>query len=144
VGVALAALLLLITTERHREGFFKSLQELGRFTPFIYSFNVLFIATMFFSSLTYVLVEQDLLRFSGPAERDVSLEALSAFYLWHFLESLPLLAVNETLHWEKPLTYESVWVGLVLLVFKVTVIAPVISAFAGYWAYLGKNRYEDG
>jgi hypothetical protein len=126
-----------------RERLFNALQKVGRFTPFIYSFNVLWIAMVFFSSVTYVLVEHELMKFSGSAEQDVSPEALLDFYGWHFLDALPLLKVNETLHWEKPLTYDSAWVGLLLLGFKVTVIVPVIAAFAWYWAYLGRNRTED-
>jgi hypothetical protein len=54
-------------------------------------------------------------------------------------DALPLLKVTETLHWEKPLTYNSAWVGLLLLGFKVTVIVPVIAAFAWYWAYLERR-----
>lgn len=142
-GSVLAGALMLITVESWRESLFDALRKFGRFTPFIYSFNVLLIAIVFFSSVTYVLVEHELVRFSGPAERDVSPGALSDFYLWHFLESLPLLKVNETLHWEKPLTYNSPWVGLVLLLFKLTVIVPVLAAFISYWAHLGGKQTRD-
>jgi hypothetical protein len=142
-GLLLAGALTLITTESWRERLFHALRKVGRFTPFIYSFNVLFIAMVFFSSVTYVLVEHELVRFSASSERDVSPEALNDFYLWHILDALPLLKVTETLRWEKPLTYDSAWVGLLLLGFKVTVILPVIAAFAWYWAHLGRTRTKD-
>jgi hypothetical protein len=142
-GFMLVWALLQITTESKRERLFQSLQKVGRFTPFLYSLNVLVIAIAFFGSVTYVLVEHELVRFSGLAERDDPAGALLDFYSWHFLEALPLLKVNETLHWEKPLTYDSAWVGLLLLLFKVTVIVPVIAAFALYWAHLGRNRTKD-
>jgi hypothetical protein len=152
-GLGLVWALLRITTESNREWLFHRLQKAGRFTPFIYSFCLLWIATMFFSSVTYVLVDHGLMRISGLGEWDIPPEAardispqavldfyrLIDFYLWHFLAAVPLLEVNETLHWEKPLTYDSAWVGLVLLVFKATVIVPVIAAFAWYWAYLGRK-----
>jgi hypothetical protein len=142
-GLLLAGALTLIIAASWRERLFNALRNVGRFTPFIYSFNVLFIAMVFFSSVTYVLVEHELVSFSGSSERDVSPEALNDFYLWHVLDAVPLLKVTETLHWEKPLTYDRGWVGLLLLGFKVTVIVPVIAAFAWYWAHLGGTRTKD-
>jgi uncharacterized protein (TIGR01777 family) len=65
---------------------------------------------------------------------------ITDFYVWHFLEAVPLLQVNETLHWKEPLTYDSGWVGLVLLIFKMAVIIPVIAAFTWYAKQAGGQR----
>lgn len=53
--------------------------------------------------------------------------------MWHFLEAVPLLKVNQTIRWAEPWTYDSAAVGWILLLFKLVVIVPVIGAFVGYW-----------
>jgi hypothetical protein len=60
------------------------------------------------------------------------------FFLWHILEEVPLLSVNKTLHWKEPLEYSG-WVGSILLLFKVAVIGPAITAFA---FYAGRRRAD--
>ena len=97
------------------------------------------IALVFFSSVSYALENYGFLAFSLLPNRAVrpghpmDLYAhLPDFYIWHFLEAIPLLEVNKTLRWEEPLKYTKVGVGWMLLLFKITVIIPVIAAFAGY------------
>lgn len=60
------------------------------------------------------------------------------FFLWHLLDEVPLLSINKTLHWNEPLEYRG-WVGPFLLLFKVAVIGPAITAFA---FYAGRSRAE--
>jgi len=133
-GLLLAAAVALIATERTREWLFDCFQEkIGRTTPFIYSLNLLMIALMFFSALTYILVERGVLKFCQTAGTTVSQSTIADFYLWHFLDAVPLLKVNETFHWKEPLTYDSGGTAFVLLLFKLVVIGPVIAAFALYW-----------
>jgi hypothetical protein len=58
---------------------------------------------------------------------------LQDFFIWHFLEDIPLLHVNQTLRWAEPLTYTSPALGFIVLMFKITVIVPVTAAFVAYW-----------
>jgi hypothetical protein len=133
-GALLAGAIWLVATERKRESLFTWLQDkVGRFTPLVYSFNLLMIAMVFFSSVTYVFSAHGKLRFIGPPGSKVSFESLEDFYMWHFLEAIPLLKVNETLGWKPPVSYDSGLVGVVLLLFKLAVILPVIACFAFYW-----------
>jgi hypothetical protein len=140
-GGLLAWAVWLVVTERKRERLFSQLEErVGRFTPLAYSFNLLMIAMVFFSSVTYVFSAHGKLKFIAPAGSKVSFDSLQDFYTWHFLEAVPLLKVNETLGWKTPLTYESALVGLVLLLFKLAVIVPVIACFAFYWKNYGETK----
>lgn len=129
-GLLLILAVWLVATEKNRERVLKRLRKFSLFAPIAYSFNLLMIAILFFSSVTYVLVNHGVLKLNGPTGAQVSPEAIRDFYSWHFLHAVPLLKVNETLHWKEPLTYESGWVGLILLLFQLTVILPVIAAFA--------------
>ena len=54
------------------------------------------------------------------------------FFAWHFFAELPL-HVNETLQWDEPMRYRGAGMGLILLLFKVTVIGPVVAVFVLWW-----------
>jgi hypothetical protein len=138
-GLLLIAGCLTVLIEKYRELFLRLLQrQIGGFAPCVYAFNLLIIAILFFSSVTYVLVDHGLLTLNGSTTERISPEAVRDFYSWHFLEALPVLKVNETLHWKAPLTYESHLVGLVVLLFQLIVIVPVIATFAWYWKQVAK------
>jgi hypothetical protein len=140
-GGLLAWAVWLVATEKKRERLFTKLEErVGRFTPLAYSFNLLMIAMIFFSSVTYVFSAHGRLRFIGPPGSKVSFDSLQDFYMWHFLEAVPLLKVTETLGWKTSLTYDSALVGLVLLLFKLAVIVPVIACLAFYWKNYGETK----
>lgn len=141
-GVLLAWALMVIFTDKKRAIFFGKLQKLGSFTPIAHAFNLLMIAVTFFSSVTHVLLTQSVIALNAPKNAVVSHGAITDFYLWHFLDAVPLLEVNKTLHWMEPLTYQSGWIGFALLVFKLLVILPVIAAFAWYWQQVNSKSDE--
>ncbi len=142
-GLLLAWAVLVIFTERKREVFFARLQKLGSFTPIAYAFNLLMIAVTFFSSVTYMLLKQGAIALDATGKTEVTHGIISDFYLWHFLNAVPFLEVNETLRWKEPLTYESGWVGFALLIFKLLVILPVIAAFASYWKQVNNKSEKN-
>jgi len=139
-GVLLILGLLSVAFERYREKVLRRLLKLGRIAPVAYSFNLLVIAILFFSSLTYVFANHGALRLNAPPGTQISPEVVRDFYSWHFLQAVPLLKVNDTLHWKAPLTYDSTSVGLMLVVFQLLVIVPVIAAFAWFWKNLASGR----
>lgn len=132
-GLLLSYALALIATARSREWLFGILQNAGGFAPVVYSLNVSAIAITFFSSLTYFLSTQGMLELAAPGGKQVTWARLWEFFLWHFLEDIPALKVNQTLRWDEPWTHDSASVGWILLLFKLAVIVPVIGAFVGYW-----------
>jgi len=118
-----------LATEERRTRLFDFLRPIGVFAPVAYATNVLLLAVPFFGSLTRVLLARGVIHLTGNPEHAMD------FYLWHFLGAIPLLKVNETLLWDQPLAYHEARVGWLLLLFKLTVIIPVIAAFRGYWKY---------
>jgi len=112
-GALLTAAISLIATETSRTRLYTALRPIGALAPLVYTFNVLWIAMVFFALATCLLTGADLT------------------VLWHLLDEVPLLSINKTLHWNEPLEYRG-WVGPFLLLFKVAVIGPAITAFAFY------------
>ena len=129
-----------ISLPSKRDQMFGTLEKLGRFSPVLYCFNVLMVAILFYSTGSYILAGSGFITFldaDGTALSGIvpGTGTIADFYLWHFLEAIPLLDINATLLWDVRLTYTDRWVGFFLLLFKITVIIPLIGAFAGYWKY---------
>lgn len=129
-----------VATEQKRLRLFGWLEDrIGRFTPVAYSFNLLMVAMIFFASITYLLAHNRISR-SQLVNQPVTVDSIQDFYLWHFIEAVPLLKVNETIGWKTPMKYEGHLVGWILLSFKLAVIIPVIACFASYWKNLGTSK----
>ena len=125
LAIAISALM----TEARRARLFRSLRRVGAFAPLAYSFGVLTTAAAFFGALTTALAARGYIAVDGDPRRAID------FYMWHFLDAVPVLKINETLLWNAPFTYHQSRVGLLLLIFKIVVIGPVVAAFAAYWTH---------
>lgn len=62
------------------------------------------------------------------------------FFAWHALNSVPALEITGTMRWDEPLGYDDAGVGLLLLIFKVVVIAPIVAAFVSFWRYRSNSK----
>jgi hypothetical protein len=132
-GLVLTALLFLISTARRRERLFQRLRKVGGVGPAIYSGAVLLMAVNFFASVSYVLAGKGWIALARPSGKSLNPGIVSDFFLWHFLNAVPLLQINQTLHWTEPVTYQDAGAGWILFLFKLVVIIPVIASFTGYW-----------
>lgn len=137
-GLLLVSASAAVLIEKYRERFLTGLQKrVGKIAPVGFAFNLLVIAILFFSSVTYVLVTHGSLRLTNPTRANISPEILRDFFAWHFLEAIPLLKINSTLRWQQPLTYDAGSVGSILLLFQLMIIIPVIRAIGWYWKNVG-------
>lgn len=100
------------------------------------------LAIAIFATSAVLLEERGLVDFRDPSCASpcvLDAAALSNFYTWHLTDALPLLRVNDTLHWEEPLVYEGALAGWLVLGFKLAVIIPLIQAFRIYWKLRSKT-----
>lgn len=144
LGVALAVLLiwvavylllvLQVSSERRRKVFWTRARRLDRVTPFVYTFSVAFVAIILFATLAFILSDRGAIEFAAGS-RIAEPSNAADFFLWHLLDSIPALDVNETLRWEQPLSYTDGGVGALLLAFKLVVIVPIVAAFVAFWKY---------
>jgi len=143
-GAGLSVAIWVLVLEKNRIRLFNWLRKkVGTSAPLAYAFNLMWIAIFFFSSVTYLLVQSGVLRWSEPAGLEVTSDAVADFYFWHFLDAVPVFKITDTLLWKEPLTYNNGWVGFLLLLFKIIVISPTIGAFLWYWRYLGKENANE-
>lgn len=140
-GMVLAVPLVGLSTQSWRKKFFKAVHPLGWVAPLAGSLLIVMVSVLFFADMTFLSVDpQELKTTSG---KDLTYAALQDFYLWYFLDAVPSLKVNETLKWDRPpVSYEGGGVGALLLLFKITVILPIIGTFSGYWKFRQEEREE--
>jgi hypothetical protein len=103
---------------------------LGEYYPV--GFPVLFIAISlpYFAGLSCTLKSADLVATvpNFPVQ-DNCVVRYTGFYIWHLLDSIPLIEIPQTIRWTVPHDYTDSLSGFILLIFKIMVILPVIKAF---------------
>jgi hypothetical protein len=109
-------------------------RTVGPLGPACVLVTVLVLLTSLFGAITFIFERQDLIELSKGGESP-SFEDIAAFYTWEFLKAVPLLDVNATLRWLPPLTYKDSTTGVFVLLYKLTVIVPVIGTFLLYWRF---------
>jgi hypothetical protein len=102
--------------------------RLGRAEPLAASLLVLGLAVGTFAGLTTLLYQHGQLELHGRrvASDSTLLGVAADFYIWHLLDSVPLLDIPQTIRWARPYEYSDSLSGWLLLVFKAFVILPLI------------------
>jgi hypothetical protein len=110
-------------------------RRLGRAAPLGAALATLGFAVGTFSAATTLLYDYGHLDLSGsrleriaddPDSADSIIGISADFYLWHLLDSVPLLDIADTIRWNKPYEYSDSLSGWLLLAFKGFVILPLI------------------
>ena len=96
------------------------------------SINFVLIAMGCFAAFGFLLHTAAPPLFLPGSHTEVNHGALADFFLWHLLDAIPGLKVNETLRWAAPFTYERASAGWLLLLFKVMVIVPAVAGIGRY------------
>ena len=142
--ILLGYLLSWVATERQRKT--KQREILEWFGPhglvLLPSF-LLFVSAVVFGSWTAILSNYDWVMVKAAGAAEVTDGSLCDFYLWHFLELVPLVDLNETLKWEAPIHYTQTRVGVLVLLFQAFVVIPSIGAIRSFWRQGVEVRSAD-
>lgn len=133
ISVALWVLCLtLLTRPRWRTWLFDLLSSLAWFAPAIFLYNFLMISVILFAFGSYFIFEE--LKLASPPIADISIDDYLNVFLWHVLDAIPGLDINKTIAWKEPLERGTPSLfGVLILLFKLSVIIPGIGAFVTYW-----------
>jgi len=138
-GSALAGMLWILAWPEARKASFVWLTDLHAWAPFLYAFNLAAIATVFFAACATIATQAGAvtLRLPGGASPGADPGTLHGrlmdFFVWHFLDAVPALKINDALQWKVPLEYDGWVLGLLQIAFKLAVIGPTIAAYVLYW-----------
>lgn len=114
-----------------RKKFYKGFDKksvLGILFPVLLIIAIVGVGVNCFAALSSILNDHGHVSFS-PQLMKHDLNATSNFYLWQFLDLIPQIKVNQTLHWELPFKSNSNLQNWLLLLFKIIMIWIVIALF---------------
>lgn len=130
--VVLGFLIWTISTEPRSSKVLGRLHGQGIHWPIVYTISLLYFAIACFTALLILINEKwgGIAPKSESGIRAVEYSSLMDLFLWHFLSAIPIFKVPDTLLLKPKYEHTTFSIGLVLLVFKIAVIAPLIAAFA--------------
>lgn len=85
--------------------------------------------TEIFAAWTAFWYQQGLLTAGTELSPAQSLVAAEQFYLWNLLDAIPFLAIPDSLHWTLGPTFNDWHSGVLLVFYKLVVIAPLLLGF---------------
>lgn len=94
---------------------------------------VFFALTSYFALFASVLAEHGMVSFVNGARRRPDIDGLMNILLWNFSDEVPFLKVTQTLRWDPPFDYVDTGFGSVILLYKVSVILPILAVLRIYW-----------
>ena len=111
------------------------------FWPTVVATWLLFLALPVFASLALVLQDNGMAGLvSNDPSRPISRSLMTDFFLWHFLDFIPVLDIPERLNWPPPARYSGSWIGALILIYQAGVFVPLIFLFRHYRALARKER----
>ena len=63
----------------------------------------------------------------------------TATYFWNLVDAIPGLEITGTLHWDSPLQFSNTWGELFLILFRLLVLAPLLTVIAEFISDSGKK-----
>jgi hypothetical protein len=126
-----------IGTEANRKKYQDSIKRLlGPDGMLILPLLLLVTAGSVLSSITFRLFNRGYVQLQECSGRSVAEAGLLDFFMWHFLNIVPLLQLNSLLRWKEPYCFQQGRVGLMILAFQALVVIPSFNTIRFYW----KNR----
>ncbi len=95
-----------------------------------------------FASVTSFLYLEGAVEISEPAAQEDVIFEFMVVYVWHLLDTVPLLDIPQNLQWSLPFEFENSLGGLLLIVFTACVILPLIRVVRAIWVG-HREPYED-
>jgi len=142
-GGLLALLIWPTVSPAPRDWLFRRCEALGPFrplAPLAYAIDLVLIAAMFFATAAAIFAQSGAIAPVAPADHplppgqpEILHGRLLDYFLWNFMEAIPSIQFNQTVGWRRPLDNTADLLTWLLLAFKVTVAAPVISFVRHWW-----------
>ncbi|MFT3705941.1 MAG: hypothetical protein QM802_26480 [Agriterribacter sp.] len=114
-----------------RKNFYKDFDKkhiLGILFPLMMIIALVGVGINCFAALSGILNDYGYIKFN-PALNKHDFDAMMDFYAWHFMDLVPQIKVNETLHWKQRFEVDSGLGNWLLLLFKIIMVWIVIALF---------------
>jgi hypothetical protein len=132
--LGLAFLVSVIATEENRLKYHDSVKTwFGPNGMLVLPLALLGTASSVMASLTFRLYGRGKITLETCSGWPVTEAGLMDFYVWHFLNIVPLLQLNNLIRWGEKYCYKQSRVGFLILVFQLLVVIPSFNAIRFYW-----------
>ncbi|MDQ3019811.1 MAG: hypothetical protein M3R36_04460 [Bacteroidota bacterium] len=115
----------------NRKNFFDDFKKeniLGVISPIVCIIAVVGVGCSCFAALSSLLSDYGYISFEPSLGVD-KVGAIMNIYIWHFLNVIPQLKINETLKWELPFKHNGSIMNILILSFNIIMIWLVIKVF---------------
>jgi hypothetical protein len=126
-GIVYLSALKRLLPRRGRIEVFERLRKYGVAILSYYLIVVLADAIAFFTFVTLLIANERWVEFQGSSHHIMGPRPIASFYIWHFVDSIPLLDLD-TVKVEAPLHYSEVRIGLLVIAFRLAVASPIIAS----------------
>jgi cbb3-type cytochrome oxidase subunit 3 len=99
---------------------------------------VILVAIEVMAAISYILYEADLIHYTSSYP--ITSSRLLDYYGWHFIDSIPVLEIWSTFNVDAPVKGEGLWAGILVMVFRVLIVAPGIAVIKNYLGRRGKTN----
>lgn len=114
--------------------------SMSSLAPLVLMINTGIFAVICFGALTSALCDAELVRLD-PAPEQGYFPNVAKFYLWHALELIPVLKINELfLNANPPFTYDQEFVSWLLLAFKIMIAWIIIDQIFGWVKWVREKK----
>ena len=106
----------------------------GPAAPLVYDLIVVLVAIALYGGATFALARHEpaAMNLAAPVG-GLSVEKVEIFYAWQIADSVPALKITQTLGLPAPLTYRSWKFGALVLLFKLSIIVPIVGSVRVFW-----------
>ena len=113
----------------------------GLGAPTLFAVTVALYAVVLFSWTTLFLDVHGWITISvtrGAGTRDLGFYV--AAFGYETAKAIPVIDLTDAFQWKAPYSHSGFTVGVLLIVFRITVLAPIIGFYGAYWTYMRKRR----
>ena len=111
------------------------IRKLGVEQPLLFALGLWVAALGWFASLAFVCVDRGAADFHSPHGAAESPWQLFVLFVWHSVDQIPALNINQTLHWDAPLQFSGTAV-LVVLAFRLVLVLSLVPLFLAAWRHM--------
>lgn len=127
--------MLIYTVGKRPDTMLAQFRALGLEQPLMFAIGLWVAALGWFAAFAFVLVERDAVAFQTPDGAVESPSQLFVFFVWHSVDQIPALNINQTLHWDAPLQYSGI-ASLVVLGFRLVLVLALVPLVLAAWRHL--------
>jgi hypothetical protein len=137
----LASSLIPFFTQDSREHAIRVYDRYGLAAPTLFAATVALYSLVLFSWVASVLSAHGWVSIFGTdGIRKEGLGFYLAAFGYEMAKAIPVIDLSDTFQWKPPYSHSGFMAGILLLMFRIAVLAPIIGFYGAYWRHIRERR----